>query len=332
MKDEVVAWLRLFRAHTAILEVPLAVTGAVLGLGTFWHIDVVAWALFGVIYHFAGYGMNSYVDWKKGFDKDDPYKQHHPLNTRTLSPSEAKKGVYAVLCVLIITALVLTGPTLQSVGLILLMLVSGVAYNYFGKLTSLKFIPIAIVHTMVFILPYQTYSSGFSILSLLVAGAIFTHQVFQIMISGDIKDITQDEASLLQDMGAQVMEISNGEKILTTGDGVQVAGYFLVILEISLIVSVLTLGSTTLTHIVITSAFSAAMLYYSDKVIQDGVYVRTRRIRSMSLKELSGVAMILTSITAVVGATPVFVVLGANLAYFLPVSKLLWGNWVRPEV
>jgi hypothetical protein len=105
-----------------------------------------------------------------------------------------------------------------------------------------------------------------------------------------------------------------------------------VVLEISLIVSVLTIGNTDIAHILIASLFSGVMFYYSDKVIKDGVYVRSKRLRSMSLKELSGVAMILTSITAVVGLTPVFVVLGANLAYFLPVSKLLWGNWVRPEV
>jgi len=89
------AWLRLGRMHTLILEAPLATLGAAIGLGGLWDWKVLLWFIFGSMYHAVGYSMNSYVDWKKGYDKNDERKQHHPLNTQDISPDTAKKVIYA---------------------------------------------------------------------------------------------------------------------------------------------------------------------------------------------------------------------------------------------
>jgi|APHM01.1.fsa_nt_gi UbiA prenyltransferase family. len=144
------SWLQLFRAHTVILEAPMALIGAAIGVGTFVDPRVGAWLLFGALYHIVGYGMNSYVDWKKGFDKDDPMKQHHPLNTGDIDPETAKKVIYGLTGALVVYLFALTYSSPPAVGLSVLMIVSGLIYNYFGKYTILKFVPISIAHTLVF--------------------------------------------------------------------------------------------------------------------------------------------------------------------------------------
>lgn len=332
MKNKSEAWLKLFRAHTAILEAPMAVLGAAVGIGTLWDVRVLGWALFGVLYHFAGYGMNSYVDWAKGFDKDDPNKSHHPLNTGELSPKEAKYGVVASLALLIILGEVLAGFSRIAHVCVVVMLVSGSAYNFLGKYTRFKFIPISIVHTMVFVFPYLVYTQEIGNAGIILSAAFFIHHVFQIMISGDVKDITQDEASLLYDMGARVREVPLRGNVFEAGLTVQLIGYGLSIAQISAAVSLSVIMSGFTYPVLAVIALGSWMFWQTDKVIGDGIYDRGLRVEAMSKKELAGIWMLLASTISIITVNGFLAIVGVSLAYFFPMSKFLWGNWLKPEV
>ena len=328
------AWLRLFRAHTVILEAPMAFLGAVIGLGTVIDPRVGMWLLFGIGYHLVGYGMNSYVDWKKGFDKDDDQKQHHPLNTGDIQPDQAKKVIHGSTAALFIYLFALTYTNLTAVGLSGLMVASGLAYNYLGKYTELKAIPISIAHTLVFFIPYYLYASELSTWVLAMTAAYFIHHIYQIAISGDIKDIQQDEASLLKSLGVHVKPHKHMPDVgvFITSSKALVLAYFLAILQLLLSTGAIALNGLNPSSLVIGAGLASLMLYYTDKMLQQGAFVRSKRLKYISSKELFGYTLIHSASIAVIGVQGFVLMLAFMLVYLGIVSKFIWGNWLVPEV
>jgi len=325
------AWLVFGRMHSAILETPIATLGAALAIGTLWDIRVLYWAIFGAIYHFAGYGMNSYVDWKKGFDKNDPEKKHHPLNTKEITPGQAKYTVAGSMFILISYATYLTGFSNRGLFIILIMLISGVAYNYFGKYTQHKYIPISIVHTLVFVLPYSTYSDNYGVLFWSITVSLFIHNVYQIAISGDIKDVDRDESSLLQSFGVGTYNGISGQPMLFVPSKVFLIGTVIVCAEYaSLAVQFLETGSQYVQFVIMSILFGAMTLEHV-RVLWGSVYIRDLRLQAMSKKEIYGVLMICTSVMYVSGIVGMLAIAIGSLLYFIPVSKFMWGQ-LSPKV
>jgi len=331
------AWLRLFRAHTAMLEAPLAVLGAGLALGSFWKPIMVFWLFFGIMYHFVGYGMNSYVDWKKGFDKDDPRKQHHPLNTGEIEKESAKRAILIGLLVLILYGLALGGFGVIAFASMIVMLLSGVTYNYLGKYTTLKFIPIAVVHTMVFVYPYILYEGSLielndtNIVFGFMACGYFIHHVFQIMISGDIKDLDRDEASFIKVLGSEVKKTIQGPW-LYLGMPVVYIAFVLVIAQIVTSVTAIYYIAGLSGYVFIASILAFWMLYEADKLMKVGHFRREKRVVHMSRKELAGYMLIHSAAAPVLGYLAFAATVGFMFIYLFGMSKFLWGNWVKPEV
>lgn len=330
------AWLVFFRAHTAILETPMAVLGASVALGTIFHWDMVYWIVFGVAYHFIGYGMNSYADWIKGYDKNDPHKQHHPLNTGEISPTQARHVIFGLLVLYIVYALWLGDFSIVAGVGVAFMLAAGVSYNYFGKITKHKYILIAVVHTMVFVYPYITYTTQYNIVVVLGAAAFFIHHVYQIAISGDIKDIEQDESSLIRSWGADVVTLANNARVMKLGLKVKYVSVVLVFLEIGLAAAIYAITISRYpyrTLFILPIGLTAIwMLREHVKLTADQPYRRNESISIMSRKELAGFSMMAAAFIPLIGVLGFLAIIAASLAYFLPISKFMWGNWLRPDV
>lgn len=331
---DVRAWLRLFRAHTVILEAPLAVLGAALGLGTIKDPIIIAWLLFGIIYHTVGYGMNSYVDWKKGFDKEDSRKSHHPLNTGEISPESAKKVIMGGMGFLIVYGLALGKFSVIAFISVAVMVASGLTYNYYGKFVDLKFIPISITHTMVFIYPYSLYTEKIITPAfLLIASAYFIHHSFQIIISGDVKDMDQDEASLIKTLGARLGEgIMFEEKTFSPGSKVLYLAFSLCILQIGLAVSAVSYLGDILIAVPIMIVLGLWMVHEADEVIKSGPFDREDRVTHMSRKELAGYLMIHSALIPVISFKWYIIILASMLIYLVSSNYFLWGTFIKPRV
>lgn len=329
--SKVKAWLILFRAHTVILEAPIAALGAALGVGTFWSVEVALWATFGIIYHFTGYGMNSYVDWKKGYDKDDPNKEHHPLNTGEINPDIASKVIKVMFVVLLGYAIILSNFRPASLIALAVMISSGVLYNYVGKEIEHKYILVALVHTSVFVVPYLSYSSDTGMIIWFGAGAYFVHHIFQILISGDVKDIKQDESGVIKDMGMSIDITEKGEELLDVSPNVVAISYIISFIEVMIVVAVILFFETELVQVVLTLGMAGWMIIEIDEIIGEGLYQRTRRVNAMSRKELAGLWMIFASFTAKLGVAAWLAMVVISIAYFVPVSQFMWGG-LTPDV
>ena len=283
-----------------------------------------------MLYHLAGYGMNSYSDWKNGFDKADPNKSHHPLNRGTLSKTWARRTVYSLLFLSFVYGICisLAYNSYRAAIVILLGFLSGIIYNEFGKYIRQKWLPISIAHSTVFIAPYIATGGQFTTVdSALMIGYVFLWVVFQIAISGELKDINQDEANFLRDMGClyrddflmvpvAVSDLVVGIKALAVGLGMGIA-YETGWLEIHILATfMLLLAATTVTS----------------------ATVRTRYItRDSIIKNVTDIE-ILTAFAFVTATIPFtswefcMLVIAGSIIWVSLFNYIEWGSFISPQV
>lgn len=320
-------YLQLTRAHTAPLEMTPAIAGAILGTGAVLNLDVALWAVFGLLYHLTGYGMNSYVDWAKGYDKEDENKQHHPLNTGALSEENAKQTVITLFSLTVGWFILIVSSTPEAAIFMILGVASGLAYNYFGKLTELKFLPISVAHSMVFTSAYYATGGRDDFVAFLMTGWVFIWVVYQIAISGEVKDIEQDESNLALRLGSTVNKngvwfsteyrfLAVSLKALSVGIGLEVADQ---------------LGSSTFTLYLI-AGLGGIMVVLGSALLDGGPVVRDRRLNLMAGIEMFMVYLTYIVIRPVTGWPAAIMLSLLATLWVVGFNKVMWGTNLKPDV
>jgi len=332
-------WLVFFRAHTGTLEAPIAALGAASAIGTLFDTRVAIWAFVGLLYHAAGYSQNSYYDWKNGYDKDDPHKQHHPLNTGDIKPQHAKWAAnLAVVGYLAATLwLVRFNPT--GVAITLAAFVCGLGYNVVGKQIKHKHLLLSISHSSLFLIPYSTYQT-LDLFALLIFIALILQHTFQIAISGDIKDIHQDESSILNDLGIELrFNMTSTNYSLYSSSFGKLVVWLLVFAQISVVMLALLNRFVPTAHfltmiltLIVLLLLSSALLYISHLVIHTGRYKRTKRLRYISMREVVGFWTIYIATIPIIGMKGYLTALFLSVFYVIIHSKFMWGTYLRPKV
>jgi len=343
-------WLIFFRAHTGMLEAPIAAFGAAAALGSVWEIEVVLWALAGLAYHYAGYGQNSYYDWEGGYDKSDPHKQHHPLNTEEIQSHVAKIAANGMVAFTVVLMLVLIGLNFLPIALLVTALTLGVAYNVVGKEIEHKYVLISLAHSMLFLIPYTLYASTIKPWALLVFASLVIHHCFQIAISGDVKDIEREESSILDKIGVVFLDkevtgvnsrVSDVTFVRGTKQIVHSRRADLIIsgitgLQIGILLPVVwnfrTDVATQIWFIVLFSALTMALVMFSLEVISPGPYDRSERMGHISMRELTGFWLIYTTLIPIIGFVPYMLSFLVCILYLVGHLKLMWGTYLRPQV
>lgn len=335
-------WFVFFRAHTGTLEAPIAALGAATAVGTLFDPRVALWTLIGLLYHYAGYGQNSYYDWKNGHDKDDPHKQHHPLNTGDIKPSAAKWAANSAVLAYLVATLWLVRFNLVGIAITLAAFVCGLGYNLVGKKVKHKHLLLSISHSSLFLIPYSTYAT-LDLFALLIFIALVVQHTFQIAISGDIKDIHQDESSILSDLGIKLrlMSLFGGEAEyrIRTSDKARLTVAVLTAIQICIVLSAIsgdfinTASSITkaVTFALVASG-SIALMYLSGLVIHSGRYKRPKRLQYISMREVVGFWLIYVATIPFIGINGYLIALILSVCYVIIHSKFMWGTYLRPKV
>lgn len=320
-------YLQLTRAHTAPLEVIPAVIGASVATGSFWEMNTLLWGVYGLLYHLAGYGMNSYTDWVKGHDKEDENKSHHPLNTGAMTPRKANITVFILLILTVLYAIIIIDLTVSFI-VISIGVLFGFLYNFYGKTTVLKFIFISIAHSTVFAVPYidsggDVYSATFLFGMLYM----FLWIMFQISVSGEIKDIEQDEQNLLQELGSYVSSSS-----LYTSVSSMVYAITLKVASFAvLILFMFSIQSQVAEHIMV-GAIGITSIYITSRLLKQGKYNRRGRVRDMSLIEMTMVFGLITATVSIIGTGAGLALAIGSTVWVLMFNKIEWNTVIGPEV
>lgn len=326
-------YLQLTRAHTLPLETVPAAVGALLATGGNVTYAVLAWTLFGACYHLAGYGMNSLTDWLEGYDVNDPNKQHHPLNTGAITGRQAYIVCIVLFLLTLIVALYLSSSVASYVA-VAIMVVSGVSYNVIGKrIKYFKFVPISIAHSMVFALPFISLGGNIhSIYFIFAYLTVFMWVAFQIGISGEVKDLGQEESNLVQDLSTDEQGIVNSSisdiKVRLIALGMRVI--MTLFAEIA-IFSMINLTSLTW---YMSFVFVLILLYGSDDLIADMFSTddRMKRISYMAQIEVVSMIVFLSVTMIVISFVEALIILILSALWVLIFNRYLWGTWMAPRV
>lgn len=327
------------RAHTVPLEAVPALVGALLATRGQLEIAVVVWLLYGVMYHLTGYGMNSYTDYILGHDDTDPNKQHHPLNTGGMSVEE---GFWIMLSLIISTATLAVfaatiGEALAiTLGIVVIGVVAGFAYNLTSKSTELKPISISIAHSTVFLAPYVSIYGSIDYIAVAGFVMMMLWVLFQIGISGELKDIETDEVNILRDrLGYEVIEddftrLDGKVSILAPSAAVKVViPSFRFIITVCFTAIAISVSGVIVSIAVLSAGFVS--IYESNRMIAVAGD-RMDRIQSMSAIEILTLIMFTLSFSGVVGLDTAMLIIIASAMWVIPMNRLLWGTWVAPDV
>lgn len=326
-------WLQLTRAHTAPLEIIPAVLGALLALEGELAPAVVLWGVFGLLYHLTGYGHNSVADYRKGYDENDPYKQHHPMNSKGLIfEMGASFVITGLLIVTVVYAVLLTFPSIYGLGLIGIMLASGLGYNLYGKETKYKFILISIAHSTVFALPY--ISLGGDIYNPVFVSAwlfMVIWVIFQIAISGEIKDITTDEDNLLKSLGVRVLNSNHSNPHISVPKKVPniAAGLRGVMMGLAFLT---TLFIGDIFALVIAMLVLSPSVAWIDKLLRTGDYNREGRLQVMSGIEASSLIAFCAMLYPIAGIEICMILVSGSAVWLIALNKIEWGTYLSPKV
>jgi len=342
MNDTITAYTRLTRFHTVPLEMVPATVGAVVATGGLFNGQVLPWVVFGVLYHLVVYGQNSLEDWKRGWDKDDPNKQHHPLNAGMMSQREASYFVYGLFALTIGYTIAIAGNWIAIALFLTGLPITGSLYNTVGKRTRWKFLFIAYAHTTVFAVPY--FAIAGTVDTALVVGCLylFSWVVFQIAVSGEVKDMAQDEANFLKELGSRV-DSTGGDHLVTFSRPAKLVAYAIRLVTVALGVG---FGSVVARRYGITGAIpggigvtelalvgvGALSLALTWSMLQNGPFNRTERIVTMSKIEALSVLMLLVAVFPVIGIPSVAFLFVASGAWVMVFNKIEWGTLVAPDV
>lgn len=327
-------YLQLARAHTVPLEAVPTGVGAVLALGTVYHVEVLLFVALGALYHIAGYSANSYIDYKKGYDRDDPNKSHHPLVSGELSEARAKVFVVASVALTLLYGMWLSGGDIFAISILWIAFIMANSYNFFSKVTVLKPIPISVAHALMFSFSYV--AAGGENIDILGAGTLFVFAwvLYQIAVSGEIKDITTDESNVVKWLGTRVYEADgdrDGDRFMTSPPRVLI---LTIALKITPVICAMYIIAELNGHIYIwwVMAIAQVSIYLGIEIVDNGIYIRLERIRSIATMELSMVAMFLMVISPLSNSWVAWGAVVLSLGWVIVFNKIQWGTVLAPRV
>jgi hypothetical protein len=322
-------YFQLTRAHTVPLEAVPAVVGAMLVTNGEITTGVIAWGIYGVLYHLAGYGQNSLEDYKKGYDKEDESKQHHPLNDGRLDVETAEMVVGGLLIATIVVGIGIPiyQGSMEALLIPIVGLVTGLMYNIYGKTTQLKFVPITIAHTSVFFLSYVSMGGELNKSAFYFSMLVASWVMFQIAFSGEIKDLdiapTSGEANLWTGEG----EI----KMMHAMDGFWAGLFLRLLIAAFAIFTVNEEGGGILTVMVIIMTTLASIYYtlHAALTITDRVEGLLEDIATLEL--LSMFTFLVAASTVIGWYTAMGIMLMAGV-WVVSFNRYMWGTYVAPDV
>lgn len=337
-------YFQLCRTHTSPLETIPAIVGASLASGGVIHLEVGLWGLFGFLYHQTGYGMNSYVDWIKGYDKDDPHKQHFPLNTGNLDPNRTGKFVNILILITFVYGLLLifSGPALfdeffpferssyLGFGIMITGAISGIAYNTVGKELQWKSLLISYAHSTVFAVPYISLEGEFNLMFISAWIFVFLWVMYQIQIEGDVKDMITDEENFLINLGSRY---NNETDKVYFPSYVKVYSHILKLLTaVAGLIMVRSLGGGTSLQAGVFIVTFGGSVFLGRKMLANGDYNRSNRIGLMAQIELVTMFGLLLAAIPTIGAGWAILLFLLSILWVVVFNKIQWGTIIAPDV
>lgn len=329
IKQTLTAWLQIGRLHTASAEIgAFAIAGYLAGIR---GVNLIPIAAFAVLYHFVGFGENSLVDWLKGYDVDDPNKQHHPLNTSALKPDIVKHVIILTQLIGVLGFILLmyfyNHFSYLGVILFILAVILGNVYNFYAK-SYKPAAPLEISFSYLFIVMsiFMVVGGINSVRSGLFFAFVFFYILSQIAFAGELKDISNlKEPNLLRMLNVE----ADGDRLDLGGKGL-VFLFMLTIPKLVLIVliSIASYGISAIGVLTMVVAILMIAAYFNNSIRMGGNHDTALKVMG------AGEALTYIALVLVVGLSPVYLVslIAVPMAWFVVFNMIEWKTLIKPAV
>ena len=324
-----VQWLQIFRFHTVPATLLLVVGFWLVGGGNLFSFEAIAIFIYAILLHSIGFGHNSLMDVAKGYDQQDPHKQHFPLVKGTIDLNTAHIIIQTLMILTalysIAIALFLANNAILFIIFIFLHTVFGHAYNdSLDKATAFKWIPIGLCYAFLGLGAFFISAVDFNIFVILGAVYVFMQIVFQIGWEGELKDIEATaEASMLRRLKCKLEN-----DIFRCPLKAKIFGYASKIINILVGLIVVLMLDDVIVYLV----FSFVMMELLVELVNDRFYIRHKELVKMSVMEVLTVYAIIVAFSPIIGYLEATALMIFGILWFVIFNKILWGTRVGPRV
>lgn len=331
LNEKIRDWLQVFRAQTAPATIILVLVPYLLGGGTLFTFDALVIAILALLFHWFSFGHNSLMDTVAGYDLRDKQKSHHALVRGSISLESAHTVIHTGLFILTLTGIYLalkgTGNPTLAIAWFAIFITAGHAYNDgLSKVTIWSFVPITICFTAFGL--YAFYIPAIKLTELMVCVAVYfaITLLFQISVSGELKDITEKEANLLRYLGARLsnnrIELGKAKyyawlvKLVNLGVGCYIIYNF---------------GFNRLS-ITLFALLAVLAIYFCHELTKDRNWDRNKTLVHMALEEIATIYIIPLILMPFIGLVASATLMLFGIVYFVIYNFFLWGTFLRPQV
>jgi hypothetical protein len=331
LKENVRDWLQVFRAQTAPATIILVLTSYLVGGGNLFTVEALFLGIFVLLFHWFTYGHNSLMDTASGYDIRDKHKTHHALIKGTISLESAHKLIHSGLFILTLAVIWLVlkcdGNPFLAIVWFAIFITAGHAYNDgLSKTTVWSFVPITICFTAFSLFGYYVAAPEMTNLMFYIALYFAVTWVFQISLSGELKEITEKEANLLRYMGAR---ISNNR--LELGKA-KYYGWLVKLVNLGVGCYILYRFGFNLLSIALFALLAALAIYFCHELTKDRIWDRNKSLVHMALEEIATIYIIPTVLIPIIGLVASATLMLFGIIYFVIYNFFLWGTFLRPQV
>jgi len=327
------------RIHTASLTIPVAMIGYILS----GRVDVLSLTLIAVIallFHGVGFSWNNIFDYS--YDRMDKNKTHFPIISGDI---DYKRTVNATIIATVITLLIaiITDGNIISDAMFIVAIVFGFIYNIYNKRTLIATVYISLSFASI---PVYAYFFRWSDLLHIIGNApinytpliptfmfifSFLTMMFQISVSGYLKDMEVPQKNLLIWMGGRVQDnVLHSSPLMIA---------YSIITRLLPVVSVLVfipLLHFNLIFVILFLVLEGVTVYLTIMMLQSVTYDRKRELKRMSMIEIinyfSYVFITASLVTRHIMLQYITFMILFPVIWFIVMNRIMWGTDLYPNV
>ena len=331
LKEKLRDWLQIFRAQTAPATIILVLISYLVAGGSLFTSDALFLGIFALLCHWFMFGHNSLMDTVSGYDLRDKQKAHHALVRGAISLESAHKMIHTGLFILTLIGIGLAlngnGNRFFAIAWFTIFITAGHAYNDgLSKTTVWSFAPITICFTAFALFSYYISATEMSDLMIYVALYFAVTLLFQVSLSGELKEITEKEANLLRYLGARV-----SDNRLELGKA-KYYGWLVKLVNLGIGCYILFRFDFSWLSIALFALLAALAIYFCHEITKDRIWDRNKSLVHMALEEIATIYIMPAILIPTIGIAASATLMLFGIVYFIIYNIFLWGTIMRPRV
>jgi len=317
-------YITFFRIHTASLTIPVVWIAYIVSTHAFNWVEFLFIGIFALLFHAFGFAWNNLLDYK--WDKEDRFKQHFPLVSGDIKYTNARNMTVVATVLSAVFGVFVASFSVVPLIMMTAAIGAGFGYNILNKTNKYAMVLISLSFSFLAMYGYTIGNGGWQLAVMIFLFAFFT-MMYQISVSGNIKDAEINQANILKVMGLKLIagNIIIGKRVFWYSTALRLT-------VIATGIAMLIFLHEGIIVYVIAAVMMAWTLLESNAMLRHNEWVRDWFLKRMSRIEIVNYLTFAFLFLGVYGLiwTTFFVVF--PIAWFVVFNRIMWGSSLFPRV